>query len=75
MGLECSGVFQHPSSFWSVTQSLLGVYQATISHVKEDSNTFHMRHGSMIFTKWIQKYDSSLTFNNLCLVRSNGHIA
>ena len=39
--LSCSGVCQHPPSFWSVTQSLLGAYQAAIPHLKEDSNTFH----------------------------------
>ena len=39
--LSCSGVCQHPPSFWSVTQSLLGAYQAAIPHLKEDSNAFH----------------------------------
>ena len=39
--LSCSGVCQHPPSFWSVTQSLLGAYQAAIPLLKEDSNTSH----------------------------------
>ena len=39
----CSpGVCIPPSSFWSVTQSFLWAHQATIPHMKEDSNTFHM---------------------------------
>jgi len=39
----CSpGVCRYASSFWSVTQSFLWAHQATIPHMKEDSNTFHM---------------------------------
>ena len=51
--VSTSGVCKHPSLFWSVTQSLLGVYQATISHVKEDSNTFHMTSNSLMFINQI----------------------
>ena len=47
--LSCSGVCQHPPSFWSVTQSLLGAYQAAIPHLKEDSNTFHTTPIACIF--------------------------
>ena len=39
----CSpGVCIPPSSFWSVTQSFLWAHQATIPHIKEEVNTFHM---------------------------------
>ena len=53
MVLECSGVYQRASTFWSITQSLLGAYQASISHMKEDSNTFHMAPNSQKFTSQI----------------------
>ena len=46
--LSSPGVCQHPSSFCSVTLSLLGAYQAAMSHLKEDSNTFHMTSNTLI---------------------------
>ena len=33
---------QNPATFWSVTQSLLVRYQATIPPVEEDTEGFHM---------------------------------
>ena len=59
--LTCSGVFQHSFTFWSVIQSLLGEYPATISHMKEDSNTFHMTSNTIIFIWrislfWLESY-------------------
>ena len=68
--LSPPGVCQHLSLFWSVTLQPLGAEQSAVYHVKENSNTFHMRHSSMICTKGLQKYDSSLTLNNSCLVRN-----
>ena len=41
MGLECSEVYQHSFTFWSVTLQPLGADKAAIPHLKEDSNTFH----------------------------------
>ena len=46
--LSSPGVCQHPSSFCSVTLSLLGAYQAAMSHLKEDSNTFHITSNTLI---------------------------
>ena len=40
--LSCSGVDQHASSFWIVSQSPLGGEQATIPHLKERSQGFHL---------------------------------
>ena len=40
---SCSGVDQHASSFWIVSQSPLGGEQATIPHLKEGSLSFHVR--------------------------------
>ena len=47
--VSTSGVCKQPSLFWSVTQSHLGARQVTISHVKEDSNTFHMTSNTLMF--------------------------
>ena len=47
--VSTSGVCKQPSLFWSVTQSHLGAHQITISHVKEDSNTFHMTSNTLMF--------------------------
>ena len=64
--LSCSGVYQHPSSFWSVTQSLLGVYQATISHVKRVLK--YLSYGlkfimfiNQILIFWLNSYSKSST--------------
>ena len=66
------GVCQHLSLFWSVTLQPLGAEQSAVYHVKENSNTFHMRYSSMICTKGLQKYDSSLTLNKSCLAQYEG---
>ena len=47
--LSVSGVCQHPSSFWTVTQSLLRAYQALTHHVREVSSTFHKTSNSIVF--------------------------
>ena len=48
MNLECSGVCQHPSTFWSVTMQPLGADQAAIWHMKGDIPSSHMRYGGLI---------------------------
>ena len=40
--LSCAGLYQVTSTFWDDTQSLLGGEQATILHLKEDSQGFNM---------------------------------
>ena len=47
--MRTSGVCKQPSLFWSVTQSHIGAHQITISHVKEDSNTFHTTSNTLMF--------------------------
>ena len=42
MFLSRAGVDHPRSTFWSVTQSLLVIYQATIQAFKEDTLAFHM---------------------------------
>ena len=48
MVLECSGVCQPPSTFWSVTLQPLGTEQATIWQMKGDILSFHMRYRGLI---------------------------
>ena len=47
--LSGPGLNQVTSTFWSVTQSLLGGEQATIPHLKEDSQGFRVTPISEIF--------------------------
>ena len=54
--LSTSGVCQHPSSFWTVTQSFFRVYKSTIYHVREDSNTFHLTSISIIIIRRISLF-------------------
>ena len=48
MVLECSGVCQHPSTFWSVTMQPLDADQPTIWQMKGDIPSFHMRYRGLI---------------------------
>ena len=48
MVLECSGVCQHPSTFWSVTMQPLDADQPTIWQMKGDIPSFHMRYRWLI---------------------------
>ena len=48
MVLECSGVCQPPSTFWSVTLQPLGTEQATIWQMKGDIPSSHMRYRALI---------------------------
>ena len=43
-GLECSGVYLSPFTFWSVTLQPVGANQATIWQMKGDIPSFHMRY-------------------------------
>ena len=54
--LSGSGVYYRSSRFWSVTQSLHVADQATIPHMKGDIHSYHMRYGSMISSKRLQRY-------------------
>ena len=49
MVLECSGVNQHPSTFWSVILQPLGADQSTIPHMKGDIHSFYGKYISMIY--------------------------
>ena len=70
--LSCSGVYQHPSTFWSITLQPLGADQATIPHMKGHCCSFHMRHRNQICYKRLQRFgmimwpwESSLVYVNL----------
>ena len=59
--LSTSGVCQHPSSFWTVSQSFFRAYKSTIYHVREDLITFHLTSISIIFIWrisffWLESY-------------------
>ena len=47
-GLECSGVYLSPFTFWSVTLQPVGTYQATMWQMKGDIPSFHMRYRGLI---------------------------
>ena len=68
MALECSGVNQHTSTFWSVTLQPVGADQATIWQMKGDIPSFHMRHRRLICTKRLQSYGGCINLNNFPLV-------
>ena len=55
---------QTSSSFWCITQSFLGAYKATVSHMKEHSNTFQIISKSLMFINempifWWNSYSNS----------------
>ena len=54
--LSCSGVYQHLSTFWSITLQHLGADQATIPHMKGHCCSFHMRHRNLICNKRLQRF-------------------
>ena len=70
MGLECSGVYQQSFTFWIVTLQPLRAYRSTIPQMKGNMHTFHMRYGSMICSKRLQKYrtNPSLRLSSLVLL-------
>ena len=70
--LSGSGIYYRSSRFWSVTQSLHVADQATIPHMKGDIHSYHMRHGSMISSKRLQRYGMIIWPGGLALVN---HIA
>ena len=47
--LSDSGLNHVTSTFWDGAQPLLGADQATIPHMKEDSQSFHMTPIAQIF--------------------------
>ena len=49
----CAGVYHTPSTSWSITLQPLGVYQASIPHLKGDIHSFDLRHSSLI---WVQSF-------------------
>ena len=63
-----SGVCQSPSTFWSFTLQPIGIYQATIWHMKGEIHGFHMRYKSLTSPKRLQKYGSILTLKRARLV-------
>ena len=65
---DLPGVYQRGLIFWSITEQPNEAHKATIPQMMGIIHTFHMRHVSTIFTKWLQKYISSLTLNNSCIV-------
>ena len=75
------GVCIHPSSFWSANQSFPWASQATIPHMKEDSNTFHMTPITLIFIDKIfifqcqspYKSNSPCTLVTLLCTQSQNH--
>ena len=50
------GVYQPPSTFWSVTLQPRGADQATIKQKKGKIHSLHMRVISLLFTKNLQRY-------------------
>ena len=76
MGLECSGVYQQSFTFWIVTLQPLGAYRSTIPQMKVDMHTFHMRYGSMICSKRLQKYrtNPSLRLSSLVGEKVGGNV-
>ena len=60
--LSGSGLNQVTSTFWSVTQSLHGGEQATIPHMEEDSQSFHMMLNAQIFISEITLIRANYTF-------------
>ena len=72
MVLECSGVNQQPSTFWSVTLQPLGADQAAIHQMKGDIHGFHMRHKSLIWHKRLLSYMTNPLRNIHTLVLRDG---
>ena len=69
--MECSGVCQPPSTFWSVTLQPLGTEQATIWQMKGDIPSFHMRYRGLISIHRLQRKMNfcPLSFSSLvCLL-------
>ena len=62
------GVCQLPSTFWSITLQPPGVDQATISHIKGDIHTFHMRHSRLICSKSLHQNQSTIRNTIIALV-------
>ena len=60
--LSGPGLNQVTSTFWSVTQSLHGGEQATIPHMEEDSQSFHMIPNAQIFISEITLIRANYTF-------------
>ena len=60
--LSCACLNQVTSTFWSVTQSLHGGEQATIPHMEEDSQSFHMIPNAQIFISEITLIRANYTF-------------
>ena len=67
-----TGVYKWGSAFWSITLQPDEARKATMPQMKGNIHIFHMRHGSMICTKRLQNYDSSLTL--LSVVEQNEKI-
>ena len=60
--LSGPGLNQVTSTFWSVTQSLHGGEHATIPHMEEDSQSFHMIPNAQIFISEITLIRANYTF-------------
>ena len=67
--LSGPGLNQVTSTFWSVTQSLHGGEQATIPHMEEDSQSFHMIPNAQIFISEITLIRANYTF--ICVAPRN----
>ena len=70
MALECSGVYQHSFTFWSVTLQPLAADQSTISHIKGKMDSFHMRYRIMICYQRLQRYHHHNNLNACPLVHA-----
>ena len=70
MALECSGVNQHTSTFWSVTLQPVGADQATMWQIKGDIPSIHIRHRRLISIHRLQRYGGCINLNNFPLVLS-----
>ena len=68
MVLECSGVNQHASTFWSVTLQPVGADQATMWQMKGDIPSIHIRHRRLISIHRFQRYGGCINLNNFPLV-------
>ena len=68
MVLECSGVNQHSSTFWSVTLQPVGADQATMWQMEGDIPSIHIRHRRLFSIHRLQRYGGCINLNNFPLV-------
>ena len=63
--LSDSGLNHVTSTFWDGAQPLLGADQATIPHMKEDNQSFHMTPNAQIFISEITLIKANYTFKGV----------